>query len=168
MDQLTNALAFANCSMLEEKKELLFNWGTNQTQELDEVKTQYSQALLGASFVLVVAICGFSVYAFYHSHRFHVQVRAEIARLGTLFPSMFILNMNETRQRGQRPQIHGHYGRPDEILLDLVCLFVVFRPRKDNGKENSARRLGHVPSPTTDCDHGTERSRNVLSCCLFG
>ncbi|EQC37042.1 hypothetical protein SDRG_05271 [Saprolegnia diclina VS20] len=76
MDQLANALALANCHVDEAR--LVF---ANATSSLSGVETQYSNGLLAVSFIVVLVICLFSVYAFFRSHRFHVRVRAEIALL---------------------------------------------------------------------------------------
>ncbi|CAK5233832.1 unnamed protein product [Aphanomyces euteiches] len=81
MDQLNNALAFANCSLTQSAREMILNLGNQYAVELDSVQTEYNAALLSVSFITVVAICGCSVYAFYRSHLFHLLVRAEIAHL---------------------------------------------------------------------------------------
>ncbi|KDO31521.1 hypothetical protein SPRG_03447 [Saprolegnia parasitica CBS 223.65] len=76
MDQLANALALANCHV--DQALLVFK---DATSALAGVETQFSDGLLAVSFVVVLVICLFSVYAFHRSHRFHVCVRAEIALL---------------------------------------------------------------------------------------
>ncbi|ETV96609.1 hypothetical protein H310_10309 [Aphanomyces invadans] len=97
MDQLTNALAFANCSLSNAKAyELVLDVGSARQLELALVETQYSDVLLGVSFFTVFGICLCSLYAFYRSHIFHLHVRAEISQLAVT-----------TRERKSLPPSQG-------------------------------------------------------------
>ncbi|RHY67083.1 hypothetical protein DYB34_007384 [Aphanomyces astaci] len=110
MDQLTNALAFANCSITTTKAhELILDVGAQRRKELELVDTQYSNALLGVSFVTVFGICLCSLYAFYRSHMFHLHVRAEIAHLGTfILVQLFVHHCwVATTETKSLPAFHG-------------------------------------------------------------
>ncbi|OQR90287.1 ABC transporter [Achlya hypogyna] len=74
MDQITRALSVAHCSVNEST--------LSRSSILEGIgETKYSNGLLASSFVVVLVICLFSVYAFVRSHKFHLRVRHEIALL---------------------------------------------------------------------------------------
>ncbi|KAF0683888.1 Aste57867_24115 [Aphanomyces stellatus] len=75
-------MAMANCSLAKARDSFVLNTGKAAQVQLDLVQTQYGDGLLVVSLLTVVLICICTIYSFYHSHRFHVQVRAAIAALG--------------------------------------------------------------------------------------
>ncbi|RHY96392.1 hypothetical protein DYB35_012034 [Aphanomyces astaci] len=146
MDQLTNALAFANCSITTTKAhELILDVGAQRRKELELVDTQYSNALLGVSFVTVFGICLCSLYAFYRSHMFHLHVRAEIAHLGA--PEKQIMHdASGTFKPGRLTAIMGPSGSGKTTLLNLVS------GRVFTGSYYGYRLLNHELTSPTDYD----------------